>query len=252
MKLNGVLKQTLLNENENFEKFQEDEKDFLEELFDDNELEEGLAILDEMDIDYQPFSIGDSKIIYLEDYNIIVSINVFPEVYKGEDEIIQFVEELDQATLEEFFNYDPKQESEIFWRNINSSKDVVWHNTSEENCELIQQTGYLKSSKETRGSLNRFTQSAIFVTTSPDEAQMGVYGDVILEIDLYSMKQDGYTPFVSKEEPCVEFMLKNKLINLINPHIPYDDTYISMDGIDCENTLVIYGDIPIKYITREE
>ena len=240
----------LLKENNNIEQFEEDPKEFLEELFDENEFAEAVSTLDEMGIDYNVFSIENDNIVYIENYNILVRDDVIPDVYQGNEEIINFVEEINLTDLEIFFNYDPEEWSQSFWNSVGPNS-VVWHNTTEENYELIERSGVLRASNQTRGLLNRGTQSAVFVTTSADEAAMGVYGNVMLEIDLNQMKQDGHTPFVSREEPCVEFELRNRLLNYINPEIEFSDWHINMDGIDCENTLVIFGNIPIKYIKRE-
>lgn len=135
--------------------------------------------------------------------------------------------------------------SSIFWKNL-SRNEVVYHATTEENKDIILQEGLTRMNK-TRGISNKGTGSAIFTSYNPDDIES--YGNVIFEINLSKMKEDGYTPEVSKEIPIEESERLSHLANKIGLQDFVVPDY-SSEGI-YESTLIIYGNIPAKYLSIE-
>jgi len=130
-----------------------------------------------------------------------------------------------------------------FWK----SGGKVYHSTSEENWELIQQEGALQLMDKTRGLSNRGTGHAIFTSLQPEQTEF--YGDVLLEIDAGKMIADGYTPRVEREGPINEYEMQRAIAHKLglNPEDIYDES--SSDGIS-EDTVVFFQPIPLKYISR--
>lgn len=136
---------------------------------------------------------------------------------------------------EEDFNAD-------FW----AGPSPLYHATSEENADRIEKTG-LAARNKTRGLTNRGTGPAVFTTIEPDEAALGTYGNVVFEIDTDAMKRDGYTPHVGMEEPLARSELKSALGHKVGlEDYSWDDGF---DGLS-NSTVVIYGHIPAKYLSR--
>lgn len=135
--------------------------------------------------------------------------------------------------------------SSIFWKNLGRNK-VVYHATTEEYKDIILEDGLMRMDK-TRGISNRGTGSAIFTSYNPDDIES--YGNVIFEINLSKMKEDGYMPEVSKEIPIEESEKLSQLAHKIGLQDFVGPDYNS-EGI-YESTLIIYGDIPVKYLSIE-
>ena len=148
---------------------------------------------------------------------------------------------------QEPFHYLELQE-ENFWNNVPKSGYVLYHGTTEENIDSIKING-LEVRDETRGISNRNTSSGVFTSGDLSTAQ---YYDVVVEIDISAMKQDGYTPRVGQEEPIEEGRYKAVLANYIGLHDYIDDESIySSDGLRDDN-VIFYDLIPHKYLTISE
>lgn len=137
------------------------------------------------------------------------------------------------------FEYYP-EENKNFWDDIGPG-NIVYHATDDENTQSILKKG-LQISSKTRGLSNQYTPSAIFASYSTEA--INAYGNSIFAIDLYAMKKDGYMPDVSQEEPVDEAQLKQALAYGIGME-EYDIE--EEPGVD-HDTIVIYGNIPPKYL----
>ena len=130
---------------------------------------------------------------------------------------------------------------ENFWDNL--PFNLVYHATSEKNAPNILQNG-IEIKNKTRGITNHSIPSAVFTSDNPDD--ISSYGNVVFEINVNQMKQDGYMPKVSKEDPIDESERRRYLAEKIglNPDHYYPD---SSDGL-METTVIFYNNIPAKYI----
>lgn len=216
-----------------------DDEDILGMIVDKLSWEHGLQFL--IDQDYT----ADLKILPNGE-KVLVTENYIFDGWNMTDDKEAWVWDYNYIDLLDMYNYDPEEWSRDFWRSI-GPRSKVWHNTIEDRWEEIEESGELRVARETRGITNRSTNAAIFVTTNPDEAAYGTYGPVELEIDLYAMKRDRYMPMVVEEEPVVEQRYRDALAHLLD--IELYDSHINMDGISYD-TLIIYDDIPLKYIER--
>lgn len=121
---------------------------------------------------------------------------------------------------------------------------TVYHYTTEEKWEQIQESGFLNSS---RGSgLNNRGAYGIFTSISPETYADGSYGDVMLTIDLQSYKKDYNIEKleIEPEPDVIEEVINEVFLNKLN--LEYE-SYISAD-ISPE-TMIVSHTIPIKYIS---
>lgn len=223
-----------------------DQEDFLEVLNDNFDLTDRFAI--EQIEEFMEFGgivtevvdIGSRKVLFFPNHDKIYNNGYL-------EDVLSFIYDLDMDDLMEITGYDVDQFNDEFWGSVGPGS-MVWHNTTDSAWEDIQEDGILETRNETRGLANRFVGNAVFVTTDPDETALGSYGNVILEIDLFKMKRDNFTPMIQQEEPWVEFELRQAVANLFGrtEDIDFEHPDIS------PNTLVIFSDIPIKYIERND
>ena len=136
-----------------------------------------------------------------------------------------------------------EQEDVSFWDEVeNGSK--LYHATSMENKNDIVKNGLRKMNK-TRGISNRGTPSAVFTSENPDD--ISSYGDLIFEIDVGMMKKDNYMPSAEKEEPIQESQLRETIAHMIGVDNFSELNDLANEGIS-SSTVVIYGEIPPKYL----
>ena len=141
-------------------------------------------------------------------------------------------------------DYVPTQDfNDIFWNDVGNGS-VVYHATSEENKDSILKNG-LSVMDKTRGISNKSTGNAIFCSDNSDD--ISSYGDIVFEINLGKMKNDGYMPNVSKEEPIETSTQRQALANKIGiDDIDFSEEYAS-EGL-YETTVIFYDNIPAKYL----
>lgn len=147
---------------------------------------------------------------------------------------------------DEYFNVDFEQKTnDDFWE----YPSTLYHATnSQENLDSILKNG-LEGRSESRGITNRSVGSAVFTSVDPESIQDYAGSDGgIVSIDTKMMKQDGYTPFVGMEPEVLEKEIASALANKLG--IDYEQEYHD-SGMD-PNTFIVYGDIPAKYIKRDE
>lgn len=128
---------------------------------------------------------------------------------------------------------------------MSENPGLVYHYTTEEKWQLIQQSGQLNGSSGT-GISNRWSYG-IFTSTDPEEYATGTYGDVCLKIDLDSFKAGENIPKLTLEyEPDVsDHLLREFLIHSLGLNI---ETEIESGSGMSPYTIIVRHVIPIKYI----
>jgi hypothetical protein len=139
-------------------------------------------------------------------------------------------------------NYMPSEDfSKTFWNDVGNGY-VLYHATPKDNIESIKKNGIMIADK-TRGVSNRSTGAAVFTSENPDD--IIDYGNTIFQINISQMKQDGYTPDVSREEPLEEA----ELLEALAGKIGIEEFNATVESGLYSSTVIIYGNIPPKYIS---
>ncbi len=123
----------------------------------------------------------------------------------------------------------------------------VYHFTTPEAWEQIQESGYLKPSYGT--GINNRSDFGVFTTIDPEEYADGTYGDIVLEIDLESLRQDmmKFNPDndidVQPESEVKEHLLRETVAHKFNAPCEFESPS-DISG----NTLTINARIPLQYV----
>jgi hypothetical protein len=141
--------------------------------------------------------------------------------------------------MEERFN---KQ----FWEH----PQTLYHATPLENVDSIRKDG-LQMIHKSRGLANKHIRAAVFTSTEPDWATFS-YGPVQVVINTDAMKKDGFMPFVTKEPNHTESDVVNFIARKIGDWEEDKDYTGSYGEGTTEDTVVVYDDIPPKYLEIEE
>ena len=182
--------------------------------------------------------LGDGRVVYLledDDEHVVVADDEGGYDLQRVDELVF------DADLDEVF----PGEDELFNRDFWTSPVRLYHATVPEKASIIE-AGGLEARDESRGIANRGTGHAVFTTSSEDEAHSGDYGSVVYAIDMAAMKADGFTPYVALEGPVLEYELRHRLAGLLNA----DELPIDMEQGISPYTVVVFSDIPARYLTR--
>lgn len=194
----------------------------------------------------------DPEIVTLDDETFLVKVIDNHEIYIVESCKIEedygadvklaadWLADLDESKLEDYSQYN----SVDFWSVIEPGM-IFYHGAPDERWPLIDMEG-LQARCETRGLHNKYIGDAVFVTPHVYEADR--YGDVI-EIDVWKMLQDGYTPQTALEENVNENNMRKIIADKIGLDVDFSSEYYSL-GVD-PDTIVIFGDIPRKYLRLE-
>lgn len=131
-----------------------------------------------------------------------------------------------------------------FWQSV-APGTVLYHGTSPENWAAIQGTGAINPRCKTRGLSNRHVGCAVFLSWN-HELVMD-YGSIVLSIHVGQMKQDGLMHVVEREPDIEE---KEHLGSLA--HAIGIEDFDPDQGTDTHpETIIMYGDVPIKYISAD-
>ena len=128
-----------------------------------------------------------------------------------------------------------------FWRQA-ANYSRLYHGTSTENWQQIQQSGVLSPKCRTRGISNRGVSCAIFTSTEYETASQSY--PIVLEINIGQMKTTGFRPEVS-QEPDVE---KGEAAQSLAHAIGLEAFDVDIEGGMDPETIIIYAPIPIKYV----
>ncbi len=210
-----------------------------QEIEDANSESELISLLNKYNLDWQKIKLNDTEIIKI--------------IFNGEQYIIddfEFISLKDGSNwVWDVFHkgrmhyYLPNYDySYNFWNEV-GPHSIVYHATKEEYKDEIIKNG-LKKMNKTRGIINKGTPSAIFASWNEDD--ISDYGNIIFAIHLGKMKEDGYMPEVSKESPVEELEQIQQLCHKIGIEECMTSDYGSY-GIR-DSTIIIYGNIPAKYL----
>jgi hypothetical protein len=211
-----------------------------------------------------------SLIEYLEEnYNLEVTEIMYNSIYQIYDNyyllknyndhyyekwcyIDNVEEKIDVMDDNEILNILGKEEEEIYingWEcttnDLQVNPPIVYHYTTEENWEEIQESGELEGYSGT--SLGNRSINGIFTSLDSEEYAIGSYGNVCLKLDLPKFKEDfGLAKLELYPEPEV---FEKDLRNSLKQYFPNME-YTSLDsssGIS-DLTVIVGHPIPIKYI----
>lgn len=129
-----------------------------------------------------------------------------------------------------------------FWQR----PEPLFHGTPKENVESIQREG-LKMQHISRGLANRHIRSAVFTEKNPEFCGYH-YGPEVFEIDTNAMKADGFMPQVTKEPNHIESEVMNLIARKIKAWDEEKDLANSYSEGTTEETIIIYDNIPPKYL----
>ncbi len=222
---------------ESLEVTEDDKYDLEEWISNDLELEfqDSLILLKKFNIEIIKRQTNTNIIFYLFSYNnqnyVLFEDDTNPTLSCDFIERVSFYNDYEKYILNEDFN-------EGFWK----SPSILYHGTSSDNLESIKENG-LESRNQSRGISNKGTSNAVF--TSLEKNMPEQYGDVLISINTHLMKQDRYMPYVSLEEPIIEYESIESLKNLVGCQEYSNDLE---HGIDYD-TIIVFGDIPYKYLT---
>lgn len=194
--------------------------------------------------------------IKLKEYTIIIiELKKSKEEYVIEyrDGSVYFDEIMDwfyNIADHELYLYVDYEESD-FWEDEVYSGMVLYHATKCENIPSIRKEG-LNPRSDSRGMTNRFMPSGVFTSSNP--YSISPYGDCVVKINAYRMKEDGYMPEVRKEEGMDEAQMRVNLANIIGlENVSIDDELNQglSQGLS-EDTVVFLENIPPKYLDFSE
>lgn len=139
--------------------------------------------------------------------------------------------------------------NKAFWQ----YPQTLYHCTKQEHLPFIQQKGLLKRS-DTRGINNSSVGSAVFTVVEDEiEHMKQYYGPVVIVINTKAMKADNYMPEVEREPDWDRAEKLAYVHNKLNPNKEkYPEQFIdSSDGVT-QGTVIVYSNIPPKYLSVSE
>lgn len=142
----------------------------------------------------------------------------------------------------------PVDFSKAFW----SRPTPLWHCTRPENLEVIQKDG-IKAKNDARGISNRSVGNAVFTVREDLEIPFfkRYYGNLVFQINTKQMKLDGYMPEATMEP---DWDRANKIAYVLNKlgHEAEASRFVDSSDQNTEGTVILYGDIPAKYLSIYE
>jgi len=130
-------------------------------------------------------------------------------------------------------------------KDLRVSPGKVYHYTTPEKWELIQQDGKMVGSYGT--GINNRGAYGIFTSTDPEEYALGTYGDICLELNLDLFKTESGLPELNLDfEPeVVEYLSRDYLVGVLGIEIR-DELPSDMSPY----TVIVNHVIPVKYIRQ--
>lgn len=128
---------------------------------------------------------------------------------------------------------------------------TLYHCTTEDNYSKIKIEG-LKRMDINRGAVsgNRSVGDAVFTTSESEEISFfkHYYGPIVISINAQQMKNDGFTPDVSKE-PDWE---RAEKLQFVFQQLEKDmdaSRFVDSSDQNTQSTIIVYSDIPTKYLS---
>ncbi len=219
------------------------DEEVIEELLDAGNLAGLIALFDANGITYYYPEFPTGKKVLVFEYGTLWVVEPGNSYWREPDEWLEDAHE----RPEEF--YGERDESAEFWEGVGPGF-YLYHATLDEYVQPILQNG-LEARNVIRGLDNRGMGAAVFTVSDSNiddlSAVLDSYGSSIIRIDVGAMKADGYMPQIGGETPIEEAEMKGSLAHGIgyDDYEPYGD--VSSDYMN--DTIVIYGDIPPKYLS---
>lgn len=214
--------------------------DLNDELMDTQGLEAIKAVLNARKIPWREIAANQSSLLLFEIDNAKYVIDDYD--FPSPKEASEWIWGLSTSNLSHYMSL--RDFSETFWEEV-APNQKVYHATQPENTEAIRRDG-LSPANASRGISNRGTPSAVFTSDNPHDIQS--YGNAVFEINLWQMKQDGYTPFVNQESPLEEANRREALARLLGLEDFDASSSLHGEGI-YPSTVVFFGKIPAKYLS---
>jgi hypothetical protein len=172
------------------------------------------------------------------------------ETFEYISDIKQWVYDVSDAEMEKLVGHGAESVYngwiECTLNDLKTHPGKLYHYTTEEKWELIQQSGELRGSSGT-GLTNRYSHG-IFTSVDPEEHASGSYGDVCLEIDMDAFKKENNLAEVNVQyEPDVEEYLMR---DLICHTLELEDFSIDIPSDMSPYTIIIGHTIPIQFIKQ--
>lgn len=172
------------------------------------------------------------------------------ESFEYINDIKDWIYNLSDVEMEEMLGYgvdkiyNSRTESTLDDLKVNPGK--LYHYTTKEKWEDIQQSGELRGSSGT-GITNRFAHG-IFTSVDPEEYADGTYGDICLQIDIDIFKKENNLSEVDlRYEPDIEEYL---LRDMIREKLNLEDFSIGIPSDMSPYTIIVEHNIPIKFIKQ--
>lgn len=150
----------------------------------------------------------------------------------------EWINDLSDSDFDFYIDFPSK--NEVFWESV-SDNYTLYHGTNKQNVSDIMKHG-LKPRSQSRGLSNRGDGPGVY--TSAEYETAAYYYDVVIEIDVGGMKNDGYTPSVRSEGPVEEAEKRSAIAWKIGLK---DYRFDVEEGI-AEDTIVFEDVIPPKYL----
>lgn len=213
--------------------------------------EEVKSYLKSIDVDFHKESINNKSIFILFREGYIIEFEgQFPVVY----ELKRFIRE--KSSSRHFYDFTGvdwrKHYTNEFWENVGTIPDYnkLYHATKEKYVDDILKNG-LKAKNKTRIPTSKIRKNAVFAVLNPSMLQDEVYGGKVIIIDTLKMKNDGFTPLVGREKDWERQDRARYLQSKLNIYGQIERMVPAGEGGSgsWRDTIVIYDDIPPKYIS---
>lgn len=131
---------------------------------------------------------------------------------------------------------------------------ILYHCTTKENYDKIKIEG-LKMKSDSRGATsNRHIGKAVFTTAEELEIPFfkSYYGPVVIGINAKQMKADGFMPDVEKEPDWARAEMLEFVLKKLDRENAEASMYVDSSDQNTQWTVIVYSDIPIKYLSLIE
>ncbi len=212
--------------------------------------EEVISYLGDMGVDYRKESTSGNDVLIINEGRHVVE-------FEGKFPIVSTLEEFirEKTRIQEFTEFtgvDWREHwTEEFWSMVGkiSEYNNLYHATTRENEESILKNG-IRPTNETRIPTSKIRRPAVFAVKDLGFLEGGVYGEVIFSIDATRMKKDGVTPLVGREKGWERRDRAMHLKDELNLFGPVREIIEAGQGGSWRGTVVIYGKVPPKYVSK--
>jgi len=189
-----------------------------------------VKVLDHYNFQHERIKLNNGEIILVTEYSkndiYVIGYEEYPQIEDAQE----WIDQLSDDTVEEYFS---KYNINI-WDEVGPGF-IVYHGTNKDNVNDILKNG-IEARNMSRGISNRGTGNAVFTSQNPEIAY-NAYDKVFL-IDMGAIKEDSYTPMLSRETALEDSKNRDQLASLISFQKYIRNEY-SSEGFD-EETIIIH------------